>query len=99
MISLLPLATKTLIPIFERKLGEQRYGSALGYLRAQAYPLNEEPYRLLLTAQAGLGDLAAVHKEYKSLKALLAKEMHLAPEAETQELYRRLVDVRPFGNT
>lgn len=74
-------------------LKERHYNLALGHLRmlVDLNPLSEEPYRLLMTAQAGLGDAAGIQKEYRTLRELLARELNLAPARETQELYRKLL--------
>ncbi len=57
---------------------------------AQTNPLHEEIHRLLMSAYAGSGDRLAAGNQYQTLVRRLKKELELAPEPETRELYYKL---------
>jgi DNA-binding SARP family transcriptional activator len=53
-------------------------------------PLNEEAYRRLMRLQLAEGDRSAALRTYESCRALLERELHLAPAAETESLAERI---------
>lgn len=53
-------------------------------------PLDERAYRRLIQAQADSGDRAAALRTYKECRAVLARELGVQPEPETQALAERL---------
>ena len=56
----------------------------------QKNPLHEEIHRLLMSAYAGSGDRLTAGNQYQTLVKLLKKELELAPEQQTRELYYKL---------
>jgi DNA-binding SARP family transcriptional activator len=57
---------------------------------AHKHPLHEEIHRLLMSAYAGSGDRLAAGNQYQILVRRLKKELELAPEPQTRELYYKL---------
>jgi DNA-binding SARP family transcriptional activator len=69
------------------------YDQAITYckmiLNRDAY--REDVHRQLMDSQARVGNQAAVHEQYESLKALLKEELGVDPLPETVATYRRLI--------
>jgi predicted ATPase/DNA-binding SARP family transcriptional activator len=65
---------------------------AVSYLQRLllADPLREEGHRLLIQAQAGAGDYAAMIQAYRQLRAHLRRELNADPAPETTALVRQL---------
>jgi DNA-binding SARP family transcriptional activator/tetratricopeptide (TPR) repeat protein len=53
-------------------------------------PLNEEAHRRLMRVQFAAGDRSAALRTYANCRALLERELHLAPAAETESLAERI---------
>jgi SARP family transcriptional regulator, regulator of embCAB operon len=54
-------------------------------------PYRESGYRILMQALAAEGNNAEALRVYDNLRRLLHEELGIAPSAQTQELYRRLL--------
>jgi DNA-binding SARP family transcriptional activator len=54
-------------------------------------PLNESAQRAMMCLYAGLGDRAALLRQYESCIQLLKTELGVPPQRETTELYQRLI--------
>jgi LuxR family transcriptional regulator, maltose regulon positive regulatory protein len=71
----------------------REYDLAITYckmiLNRDAY--REDVHRQLMDSQARVGNQAAVHEQYESLKSLLKEELGVDPLPETVATYRRLV--------
>jgi LuxR family maltose regulon positive regulatory protein len=55
--------------------------------------LDERAYRGLMTAHAKLGERSQVQQIYKRLEQLLQKQLETKPEAETAQLFKKLISV------
>ena len=58
-------------------------------------PFRERGYRLLMQAQSAAGNDAEALRTYERCRRLLAEELGAYPSAETDAIYRRLLDPRP----
>ena len=58
-------------------------------------PFRERGYRLLMQAQSAAGNDAEALRTYERCRRLLAEELGSYPSAETEAIYRRLLDPRP----
>ncbi len=59
--------------------------------RIQLQPLEEVGYRMLMRLQAGQGDRAGAVSTYHHCASALERELGIAPDAETQREFRRLM--------
>jgi DNA-binding SARP family transcriptional activator len=57
-------------------------------------PFEEALQRRLLHLYAATGDWQSMMRHYEHLEQMLQREMHVAPDRKTQELYRRLLAQR-----
>ena len=57
-------------------------------------PLQEPVHRTLMTLYARSGRLAAALKQYRICRGVLARELGVAPEAQTEQLYRDIYQQR-----
>jgi DNA-binding SARP family transcriptional activator len=53
-------------------------------------PLNEEAHRRLMRVQFAAGDRSAALRTYANCRALLERELHITPAAETESLAERI---------
>lgn len=60
-------------------------------------PLSESGHRLLMRAQAAIGDTAAALRTYQHLRTLLADELGVDPDPHTQQLFQDLLAGRRGG--
>ena len=66
--------------------------AAAAFRRAVAHePLNESAHRELMNCWARLGETARAVRHYEELAGVLRKQVGVAPAAETEALYRRLL--------
>jgi DNA-binding SARP family transcriptional activator len=65
--------------------------SAQQWLRLD--PLHEEAHRRLMTLYAANGQLAAARRQYKTMADLLAEELGVEPQAESQQLFDQLARI------
>ena len=73
--------------------------AAAAFRRAVAHePLNESAHRELMNCWARLGETARAVRHYEELAGVLREQVGVAPAAETEALYRRLLD-GPIGRT
>ena len=59
-------------------------------------PLHEGAYRRLMRIHGGLDDRNAVRHQYELCEAVMARELGVEPDAETQSLYQALMADRPL---
>lgn len=85
-------ASTTLRQRLAKLLEQQDYERSLHYAaRLVAMdPLQEQAYRALMQAHAGLGDTAAALRWYRRCRDLLQQELGVTPSAETEALHERL---------
>lgn len=55
-------------------------------------PLREDVHRVLIALHAELGRRHAAHQQYQRCRELLASELNVAPEPETEALYQTLLN-------
>src|SRR5262249_40857732 len=63
-------------------------------------PLDEPAHRTVMRLHADLGRQAQALRQYQTCVAVLRRELGVAPDADTRELYRRILTVqaaRPLG--
>jgi predicted ATPase/DNA-binding SARP family transcriptional activator len=66
--------------------------AAAAFRRAVAHePLNESAHRELMTCWARMGETARAVRHYEELAGVLRDQVGVAPAAETEALYRRLL--------
>ncbi len=66
--------------------------AAAAFRKAVAHePLNESAHRELMNCWARLGETARAVRHYEELAGVLRKQVGVAPAAETEALYRRLL--------
>ena len=66
--------------------------AAAAFRKAVAHePLNESAHRELMTCWARLGETARAVRHYEDLVGVLREQVGVAPAAETEALYRRLL--------
>jgi predicted ATPase/DNA-binding SARP family transcriptional activator len=66
--------------------------AAVAFRKAVAHePLNESAHRELMTCWARLGETARAVRHYEELAGVLREQVGVAPAAETEALYRRLL--------
>ena len=69
--------------------------AAAAFRKAVAHePLNESAHRELMNCWARLGETARAVRHYEELAAVLREQVGVAPAAETEALYRRLLAAR-----
>ena len=69
--------------------------AAAAFRKAVAHePLNESAHRELMTCWARLGETARAVRHYEDLVGVLREQVGVAPAAETEALYRRLLAAR-----
>jgi DNA-binding SARP family transcriptional activator len=61
----------------------------------QLEPVSERAFRVLMTAQHGLGETALALKTYDRCRRVLAEDVGADPSAETRDLHRRLLADEP----
>jgi DNA-binding SARP family transcriptional activator len=70
--------------------------AAAAFRRAVAHePLNESAHRELMSCWAQLGETARAVRHYEELAQTLRDQVGVAPAAETEGLYRRLLQPPP----
>lgn len=57
-------------------------------------PLRESAHRVLMRAYAKQGRTAAALRQYRTCRAILRRELGVAPEPDTDALYREIIQVR-----
>ena len=69
--------------------------AAASFRKAVAHePLNESAHRELMTCWARLGETARAVRHYEELAGVLREQVGVAPAAETEALYRRLLTAK-----
>ena len=69
--------------------------AATAFRKAVAHePLNESAHRELMNCWARLGETARAVRHYEELAGVLREQVGVAPAAETEALYRRLLTVQ-----
>lgn len=73
-------------------LARERYDDAAAVFErlVQQEELHEGAHRSLMLCRARAGDQAGMVRDYRRLQAVLRRELDVAPQAETMELFRRL---------
>lgn len=86
------LYCEALLKVARYYLEKASYRQAIVHLEnlVKIEPYFEEPYRLMMTAYAGLGNWGSMAKIYRHLTHILGGELGIAPATETQELYKKL---------
>ncbi|MCX6032223.1 MAG: AAA family ATPase [Chloroflexi bacterium] len=83
-----------------RQLEERRdYGAALAVIQhlLRHDPLREETHRALIRLHALNGDRAAALRAYHACVTVLQRELEVAPDRATRQLYERLMRTEPAG--
>ena len=82
-----------LTALAESRTKQERWGDAADAWRRliATDELDERAYRGLMTAHAKQGERSQVQQIYKRLEQLLQKQLEAKPEAETAQLFKRLV--------
>jgi SARP family transcriptional regulator, regulator of embCAB operon len=77
----------------EAALMEQRVRDALAYasLAVQVDPMNETAHRLLMRAQAAMGEVPEALRDFESYRRRLADELGVDPSPETRALHLELL--------
>ncbi len=77
----------------ERRMEQERWAEAAEAWRRLVArdELDERAYRGLMTCHAKLGERSQVQQLYQRVERVLQKELEAKPEAETVQLYKRLV--------
>lgn len=70
--------------------GETERSVALARRLLALDPLREPVHRALMRLYAGQGDRALALKQYQACRGILARELDVAPEAETEALHEEL---------
>jgi DNA-binding SARP family transcriptional activator len=74
---------------------EQKARFELGLPYAQRWlsldKLNEKAYRAVMRQMAGMGDRSGVIRVYQACSQILMKELGIAPQKETEELYKTIL--------
>lgn len=67
------------------------YERAIEYVRraVDADPLSEGTHRTLIRLYVACNRPAAAHRQYETLKTILARELHTSPSVQTEDLVRR----------
>jgi DNA-binding SARP family transcriptional activator len=75
--------------------GGRHQAAAASFRKAVAHePLNESAHRELMTCWARLGETARAVRHYEELAGVLREQVGVAPAAETEALYRRLLTAK-----
>lgn len=90
------LAVKALFWLAEYHRRRGRFDDACRYAQRQLElePWREEAHRQLMDVLARLGDVSAALAQYEACCHVLAEEFGVAPDEETQRLYRRIRQMR-----
>ncbi|MEZ5934795.1 MAG: AAA family ATPase [Alphaproteobacteria bacterium] len=93
------LALAALNRVLSAEISARKHAAALQTaLRIIALdPLQESIHRALMQIYADLGRVDAALRQYESCQATLRRELDVAPEAETEALFRELSDRRLRG--
>jgi DNA-binding SARP family transcriptional activator len=92
-----------LVDVLDRLLADRvRSGSSREAVRIATRllgidPCREDVHRTLMRLHAAAGRRAAALRQYRSCVAALRRELDIAPERETTDLYRAIRDDRPGG--
>lgn len=78
--------------------GAPRDAIALGQRLLTLDPLREDVHRVLMVLYAGLGQRNAAEKQYQRCRELLASELNVSPEAETEALHQALLNNDTAGD-
>ncbi len=91
------MALRTLQRLVDGLLDRGTYREALGYARRLIAldPLHEGAYRRLMRIHGGMGDRNAVRRDYELCEEVMARELGLEPDDETQALYHALMTNQP----
>jgi DNA-binding SARP family transcriptional activator/TolB-like protein len=85
-----------LVHVLEDRLARALSGAArdlaIGYAEALLVldPVHEQAYRALMRCHADAGDIAGAIRRYEICRAVLARELDLAPSIETESLLREV---------
>jgi DNA-binding SARP family transcriptional activator len=82
-----------LVALGERRMKQERWADAADAWRRLVArdELDERAYRGLMTCHAQLGERSQVQQLYQRVERVLQKELGAKPEAETVQLYERLL--------
>jgi len=80
---------------YEQKTGKHRQALERLLVLQQKDPFSDEICRMVLIAYAKVGEAAAAARHYEAFAALLRSELKVLPDAQTEQLYKRLFGTEP----
>jgi TolB-like protein len=82
--------------VFERLAACQTGGDAIAAARRLLAldPLREASHRVAMRAYAAQGEVDLALRQYKTCRDFLRRELGVEPDAETQDFYRRIRDIK-----
>ncbi len=80
------------LAVLAKRLAQARGQTAIGLAQRLLAldPLREEGHRALMRLHAEAGEVGAALRQYETCRAILGRELDVAPSPETEELHRRI---------